>query len=111
MVDESTGVQLLRTIALPVVDGIDFGPLHTFLEDKAGNLYLSDEVNNRVCSIDPAGKLRWQLGGRGSGPRQLHYPKGWISAGSDRRMSAASAWPYAIPGTGGSRSWRRMAVA
>jgi hypothetical protein len=82
MVESLPEVQVKEAVALPVVDGIEFGPLHSVCADSSGALYLSDEINHRVCSIDSAGKLQWVIGGLDGKAQLLRYPKGidsgWI---------------------------------
>jgi hypothetical protein len=50
--------------------------LHSLAQDNEGNLYFSDEFNHRVISVNCSGTLRWQVGGKGSGPGQFQYPRG-----------------------------------
>jgi hypothetical protein len=74
------------------------GIIHSIAEDEEKNLYLSDEINHLIVSLDPDGKLRWQTGGEGSGIGQFWYPcgieLGWVaSEGRNARcLAVADAW-------------------
>jgi hypothetical protein len=79
--DRQYSFQRLIDIKLPDL-GNKPGPLHTILQDEAGNLYFTDEINHSLVCLDSKGKLLWQRSGRGPGVGHFWYPKGidlgWI---------------------------------
>ncbi len=66
----------VQELLLPHAGQSRIGPIHTVLPDDEGNLYLSDEFNHSVFSLDSAGTLRWERAGRGSHQGQFVYPRG-----------------------------------
>lgn len=61
-------------------DGLNFLVPHTIVQDENGFLYLSDELNHVLLSLDSTGMLRWKIGGKGHTHSQFFYPRG-ISLG------------------------------
>ncbi len=56
-------------------DGYLFFPTYVTL-DSAGNLYVSDTMNSRVCVFDPDGNFLRFYGGRGDRWGEMNTPKG-----------------------------------
>ncbi len=67
---------LIREIVLPAASTGVEPLLHSVVSDPRGDIYMTDEVNDRVLSFSRGGANRWCLGGRGNGECQFWYPRG-----------------------------------
>jgi hypothetical protein len=90
-------IELLESYLL-TDPGPKIGPIHTIQIDPNGSLYISDELNHAVVSLDNGGKIRWQLSGKGSNSAQFNYPRGialgWImnECRPVRCLAVADSW-------------------
>jgi streptogramin lyase len=61
---------------VPLPDSLHSITPHTLVRDNSENIYLSDEFNHSVFSLDQTGSLRWQAGGKGQDECRFSYPRG-----------------------------------
>jgi len=67
---------LLGAVSVRAADGFDF--------NRPGNMLISDQFNNRVIEIDPAGDIIWSFG---RGPTDFS-PKGIVGVNDAQRVGA-----------------------
>lgn len=94
--------QLISCTPLPEYPSITAPALHTLVKDEQEILYLSDEFNHCVISLDRTGVSRWHAGGQGRAERQFWYPRGmaigWLRMGetAQRCLGVCDAWNHRI---------------
>jgi uncharacterized protein (TIGR03663 family) len=76
------------------LDGVFYGPRGLAL-DEAGNVYVSDTGNKRVCKYDFEGTLLAAVGGAGQGQGQFDEPVG-LAIGPDGSLYVADTWNQRI---------------
>lgn len=96
--DSAPSPQLIFRASLPASSDAKHLLLHTVVRDDQGHLYLSDEFNHRIISLDCSGAPRWNTGEKGSGEGQFLYPRGialgsiLIGAEVRRCLAVCDAW-------------------
>jgi hypothetical protein len=95
---KSNSLLRIQSIILPAIRNADTGPIHTIVQDEAGNLYYSDEINHSVVSLGAEGTMRWCKTAHGSLPGEFYYPRGislgWVLVEGQptRCLAVCDAW-------------------
>lgn len=63
--------------------------------DRVGNVYVADQLNQRIQKFTSAGTFLTLWGGSGAGPGQFNYPTG-ISVDSLENIYVADSWNFRI---------------
>jgi hypothetical protein len=82
-------------IDVPLIENKPLGPIHSLIRDHQGNIYLSDEINNRVLCLTEQGELVWWRGANSIDWIQFRYPRG-LAFGRIRIENSAFAECLAV---------------